>query len=526
MGLLRGRGREVTSVTYCSLPPPTPVPQYTSSLDATPSSATQSVAVTQDSGTSEIQQESVPCKTIPDIEAKDGLLWRPTTAPDEAAQIIQSPAPSPPSYDQPSYDHLQLTPFLNDGSRANANVSFHSTEPGDSSAPISKSLVRLEREKSEPGHRHRHRQWYSHSQVTHLEEGRGRVGVIPSGNYPRPEALHRGRSLLAREEDVHESGLALAVFESSVLDLELLAWLDPTQVTFPTLFTETVSTTSTNPWALMSEGHYLQDLITVLYLSLIFPIGVVLIRFVMAVLFAWSFSWKIGTFPKDSYAQRMQRAEAVEAPTSCTPSAASAVPTAPPLARPPLPSPPRSRRPHFAYLQVRRPGGSVVGFGVRMGTGSVQTQTQRGGTGWEMEEDVEVDVVGNGVDDVIFIGTDGHLQQDIYWHLPERQCFDAFASSARRNARDSASRCACAARDGGTGRGMVSRSGWAEDGRARNTTTEQGMGSGQAVDNPQMDGGQSADGQRIVRGSSADEISVGSKFLVSVYTSAWAETHA
>ncbi|KAJ7778002.1 hypothetical protein DFH07DRAFT_951085 [Mycena maculata] len=316
------------------------------------------------------------------------------------------------------YDRLQLTPFLNDGSRANANVSFRSTEPGDSSAPISVFSPHSAAANNNTFAAAQSAAGYQGSatcrarrasQVAHLEEGRGRVGVIPSGNYPRPEALRRGRSLLAREEDVHESGLAVQA--CSVLDLELLAWLDPTQVTFPTLFTETASTASTNPWALMSEGHYLQDLITVLYLSLIFPIGVVLIRFVMAVLFTWSFSWKIGTFPKDSYTQRMQRAEAVEAPTSCTPSAASAVLTAPPLARPPLPSPPRSRRPRFAYLQVRRPGGSVVGFGVRMGTGSAQTQTQRGGTGWETEEDVEVDVVGDGVDDVIFIGTDGHLQQ-------------------------------------------------------------------------------------------------------------------
>ncbi|KAJ7731462.1 hypothetical protein DFH07DRAFT_991936 [Mycena maculata] len=455
------------------------------------------------------------------------------------------------------YDRLQLTPFLNDGSRANANVSFRSTEPGDSSAPISvfsphgvsggtraRRRVAQEEPRAPGAGEERARTSASASAVVlpqpghaHLEEGRGRVGVIPSGNYPRPEALHRGRSLLAREEDVHESGLALAVFESSVLDLELLAWLDPTQVTFPTLFTETVSTTSTNPWALMSEGHYLQDLITVGFIDseldrlhrLAGPLPLAHLPhrrrphpLCHGRPFAWSFSWKIGTFPKDSYAQRMQRAEAVEAPTSCTPSAASAVPTAPPLAR---------QAPGWECGRVRgadgdgeRADADAEGWNVRGGVGS------RGGgeehSGWEMEEDVEVDVVGNGVDDVIFIGTDGHLQQDIYWHLPERQCFDAFASSARRNARDSASRCACAARDGGTGRGMVSRSGWAEDGRARNTTTEQGMGSGQAVDNPQMDGGQSADGQRIVRGSSADEISVGSKFLVSVYTSAWAETHA
>ncbi|KAJ7761213.1 glycosyltransferase family 2 protein [Mycena maculata] len=145
-------------------------------------------------------------------------------------------------------------------------------------------------------------------------------------------------------DDLKNSSRQLVVFESSVLDLELLAWLDPTQVTFPALFTEMASSASTNPWVhrditaalmrqgLMNEGHCLQDLITVgfidsnsigciasqvlLYLSLIFIIGVVLIRFVMAVMFAWFFSWKIGTFPKESYEERMKRAEEVEAWTS------------------------------------------------------------------------------------------------------------------------------------------------------------------------------------------------------------------
>jgi hypothetical protein len=35
------------------------------------------------------------------------------------------------------------------------------------------------------------------------------VVFIATGNYPQRETLRRGRSLLAREEDVHESGLAL-----------------------------------------------------------------------------------------------------------------------------------------------------------------------------------------------------------------------------------------------------------------------------------------------------------------------------
>lgn len=75
-------------------------------------------------------------------------------------------------------------------------------------------------------------------------------------------------------------------------------------------------------------AHCLQDIITigfidtntigcvasevVLYLSLIFIIGVVAIRFVMAVMFQWFFSWKLGNFPRETYEQRMQRSAEIE----------------------------------------------------------------------------------------------------------------------------------------------------------------------------------------------------------------------
>ncbi|KAJ7723021.1 hypothetical protein B0H14DRAFT_3623512, partial [Mycena olivaceomarginata] len=85
-----------------------------------------------------------------------------------------------------------------------------------------KSLVRPDREKIEPGHR----QWHYRSTVANLEEeGPGRaMGVMPSSGFffvplhllkpnshrqlPQREALRRAPPL-AREEDVHESGLSL-----------------------------------------------------------------------------------------------------------------------------------------------------------------------------------------------------------------------------------------------------------------------------------------------------------------------------
>lgn len=75
-------------------------------------------------------------------------------------------------------------------------------------------------------------------------------------------------------------------------------------------------------------GHCLEDIVrigfidtntigcvaseVVLYLSLVFIIGVVAIRFLMAVMFAWFFSWKLGNFPRETYEQRMQRSAEIE----------------------------------------------------------------------------------------------------------------------------------------------------------------------------------------------------------------------
>ena len=83
-----------------------------------------------------------------------------------------------------------------------------------------KSLVKPDREKIEPGHR----QWYYRNHVAQMEsEGR----VMPSsmlaicclpviahvllatGNYPQGPGVRRGKSLLAREEDLPESGLSI-----------------------------------------------------------------------------------------------------------------------------------------------------------------------------------------------------------------------------------------------------------------------------------------------------------------------------
>ena len=157
-------------------------------------------------------------------------------------------------------------------------------------------------------------------------------------------------------DDVKSSNRNLAVFESyvyfrefgaraddvwlvrSVIDMNLLQWLSKAQVNYPALFDEmksangtyngrdiTMNFLRTNQRTL---GHCLQDIITVgfidtnsigcvasqvvLYLSLVFIVGVVFIKFTMAVMFSWFFSWKLGNFSRETYEQRMQRSTEIE----------------------------------------------------------------------------------------------------------------------------------------------------------------------------------------------------------------------
>ena len=123
-----------------------------------------------------------------------------------------------------------------------------------------------------------------------------------------------------------------------VLDFSLLSWLSTGEVKFPSVFNDfskangtfngkdiTMYMLRTNQRAL---GHCLQDIIgvgfidtnsigcvasdIVLYVSLVFIIGVVGIRFVMAVMFAWFFANRIGAFKNETYEQRMQRSAEIE----------------------------------------------------------------------------------------------------------------------------------------------------------------------------------------------------------------------
>ena len=124
----------------------------------------------------------------------------------------------------------------------------------------------------------------------------------------------------------------------SVLDFSLLNWLDTSQVSYPPLFDQIKSGNSsyrerditalmvnTNQRAIaaclvdtirvgfidsVTIGCVASDI--VLYVSLVVIIGVVVIRFAMALLFGWFISWKIGRFPKETSDQRRARAAEIE----------------------------------------------------------------------------------------------------------------------------------------------------------------------------------------------------------------------
>ncbi|EJC98606.1 glycosyltransferase family 2 protein [Fomitiporia mediterranea MF3/22] len=139
-------------------------------------------------------------------------------------------------------------------------------------------------------------------------------------------------------DDVKNPSRNLAVYQSNVLDFSLLNWLNKAQVSFPDIFEDfktangtynardiTMMFLRTNQKPL---GKCLQDIITVgfidtitigcvasdivLYVSLIFIIGVVAIKFGMAVIFGWFLSWRLGAFGNETYEQRMRRAAEIE----------------------------------------------------------------------------------------------------------------------------------------------------------------------------------------------------------------------
>ncbi|KAI0701286.1 chitin synthase-domain-containing protein [Cerioporus squamosus] len=153
----------------------------------------------------------------------------------------QSPPPSYPAYpaysqypDQPATSYRP--PYPGAHGEQQRGISFQNTEAGDRHAPLDqnrqrqysayqsspppmdveagyadgrvlrkKSLVRPDREKIDP----HHRQWHYRNHAAQMLNEGGEALPSTTGNAPQRGNLRRGKSLLGREEDVHESGLAL-----------------------------------------------------------------------------------------------------------------------------------------------------------------------------------------------------------------------------------------------------------------------------------------------------------------------------
>lgn len=120
-------------------------------------------------------------------------------------------------------------------------------------------------------------------------------------------------------DDVKNHSRNLMVYSSSVLDINLLQWLDKTQVKYPSQFDDFLQddklrgTDVTHLFQASSEkklARCLTEIIrvgsidtesvgciaskVVLYVSLVFIVSIVLIKFLLALFFGWFLSWRLG----------------------------------------------------------------------------------------------------------------------------------------------------------------------------------------------------------------------------------------
>lgn len=126
--------------------------------------------------------------------------------------------------------------------------------------------------------------------------------------------------------------------DSSVLDFDLLNWLSSTQVNIPQFYRDLAAGDDTYrgrdiTMQIVRDKNTdlidcLDDIIrvgfvdsktigciaadVVLYVSLVFIIGVVSIKFALAVFFGWFLSWRLGGYPKETLEQRRARAAEIE----------------------------------------------------------------------------------------------------------------------------------------------------------------------------------------------------------------------
>lgn len=138
-------------------------------------------------------------------------------------------------------------------------------------------------------------------------------------------------------QNISDPNQNLMIWRGSVIDLSMLKYLDPT-VNAPELFNYMKNRNDTwagkDVTAMGMRGKYTKELDCLaqvarvayidaastgciasqveLVLSMIFIVGAVGIKFLMALYFAWCISWRLGNYDNESYAERMRRVAAIE----------------------------------------------------------------------------------------------------------------------------------------------------------------------------------------------------------------------
>lgn len=153
----------------------------------------------------------------------------------------------------------------------------------------------------------------------------------------RPDNTLRTGQVSYTWADITDTNQNLAVWKDAVLDLNRLNQMNQ-NVTKPNLFTqlaqrnETYAGRDVSAMILRSKQDDMFDCLeqilrvgfidtetigcvaskVELYVSLVFIIGVVAIKFFMAVIFGWFLSWRLGNYGNETYEERMKRAAEIE----------------------------------------------------------------------------------------------------------------------------------------------------------------------------------------------------------------------
>ncbi|CAD6886141.1 unnamed protein product [Tilletia controversa] len=139
-------------------------------------------------------------------------------------------------------------------------------------------------------------------------------------------------------DTIEDTKRNMAVWRSSVLDLDRLNQIDVTLVNYPPLFDSLRRVNASYQGRDVTSMVFrqrndalfdcLDQIVRVgfidsksigcvaadveLYISLVFIVGVVALKFAMAVLFGWFISWRLGNYSNETYEQRMKRAAEIE----------------------------------------------------------------------------------------------------------------------------------------------------------------------------------------------------------------------